>query len=188
MAGTTESYFKDEAGFEAGVLRQGDVVSDVLVCGAVSLKNVGNVHGQGNEKPPTGWTVNQPPKMQQAMVLSHSCEIAPENKVKLTSVILAPLRDVQNATNKDKVAELIESNLIDPEDPHATFLKYFYIPPHPSLQYPGGAVCDFAKLFSVHKSAYDSLVEGKAIQLSDAAADAMALKLAMYFHRRQEAA
>jgi len=55
------------------------------------------------------------------MVLSHSCEVALANKLKLTSIILAPIRSIHKATRTDRIQELINSNLIDRNNPQASF-------------------------------------------------------------------
>jgi len=128
------------------------------------------------------WTVNTPPKITHSMVLSHSCEIDLVNKIKLTSIILAPLRDLNKATEKSKIEELINSNYLTP-DTTASFLKYFYINPHEILPYSEGAVVDFSKCFSIRKNSYKILVENKCLQLKEDVANKMALKLSLYFYR-----
>ena len=41
----------------------------------------------------------------------------------LTSIILAPLRDIHKATAQERIQELIDSNLIDRSNPGASYLK-----------------------------------------------------------------
>jgi hypothetical protein len=117
------------------------------------------------------------------MVLSHSCEITLENDIKVTSIILAPIRDVHRATSPDKLQEVIESNIIDPENPTSSYLKYFYLEPHEKIEFTDGGIVDFAKLFSVHKSSHQRLVESKILQLKPDVANRMAFKLGLYFYR-----
>jgi hypothetical protein len=119
------------------------------------------------------------------MVLSHSCEIARDNAIKVTSIILAPVRDVSGATPREKLRELIESNFIDRAQPESRYLKYYYLEPHHKLPFQDGAIVDFSKCFSVRKNSYDFLLARKAVQLLDEARDSMALKLSLYFHRQQ---
>lgn len=69
--------------------------------------------------------------------------------------------------------------------PLATF-KYFYLAAHEKLEHKGGGVIDFSKCFSVRKNSYDYLLQRKTLQMQPEIAKAMALKLALYFHRAQE--
>ncbi len=168
---------------ERNTLRQGDIVSQIHLLGAINLNSINYSFTAAAPDEYTSWIIPAIPKFGDAMVLSHSCEIALENKVKLTSIILAPLRDVNKATDPKRVQELIDSNLIDQSSPKASFLKYFYVPDNPKLKYSTGAVVDFSKLFSVRNQSYDYLVEKKIAQLSGDAIASMALKLGLYFHR-----
>ncbi len=168
---------------ERGTLRQGDIISQVHLLGAINLSSLLYSSHAGSPTEYSSWSIPAAPKFGDAMILSHSCEIALENKVKLTSIILAPLRDLHRATEPERIQELINSNLIDRDDPSPSFLKYFYVPQNPKLQYNHGAVVDFSKLFSVRKQSYNTLLEKKIAQLSKDAIASMALKLALYFHR-----
>ncbi|MCB0404715.1 MAG: hypothetical protein KDD51_07995 [Bdellovibrionales bacterium] len=117
------------------------------------------------------------------MVLSHSCEIDKENDIKLTSIILAPLRDINKITHPDMLEQLKQSNLIS-EETERTFLKYFYLEANEQMpDFTGGAVVDFSKCFSMRKTAYDYLRDRKILQLQPAIANQMALKLSLYFYR-----
>jgi len=130
-----------------------------------------------------GWSIPSPPNYGDAMVLSHSCEIDPQNKIKLTSIILAPLRDINTATAPNKIQELIDSNEIDKTEPQASYLKYFYVHPNENLKFDRGAIVDFSKCFSLRRQAYAMLLSNKILQLSDEATSSMALKLALYYYR-----
>jgi hypothetical protein len=170
---------------DGATLRQGDIIADVQILGALNYRGIQFViPSTGGD--PTGWSVAARPTVGHVIVLSHSCEVARENAVKLTSVILAPLRDLSTATKPDRVQELIDSNFIDQTQPAASYLKYFYIEPNELLPFGRGAVADFSKLFSVRKNAYDYLLGKKVLQLTKAAQGSMALKLALYFHRTEE--
>jgi hypothetical protein len=116
------------------------------------------------------------------MVLSHSCEISLENKTKLTSIILSPIRDINSATSADKIEELKRTNLIDLSSDRS-YLKYFYLEPNDKLQYKTGGVTDFSKCFSVRKNSYDFLVKKKILQIKPEIRNKMSLKLALYFNR-----
>ena len=165
---------------ENEVLRQGDILSQIHILGAINLNAIQYMTNNNQEK--LGWNISNPPRYADVMVLSHSCEIAIENNVKLTSIILAPLRDIHTATNKEKIDDLIQSNEID-ETTQASYLKYFYIPPNDLLQYKKGSIVDFSKCFSVRKNSYDLLLKRKRIQLKPEATLKMAKKLALYFYR-----
>ena len=153
------------ADFLGDRLVQGDIVGDIQVVGAINLRGILWHTPAAGEGVASAWTVPAEPKFGHAMVVSHSCEIATENGVKLTSVILAPLRDLSGATAPERVAELIESNLVDTSGRDWSYLKYFYLEPNPLLQFPSGAVVDFSKLFSVRKQTYQHLLERKRLQL-----------------------
>ena len=131
----------------------------------------------------TGWSIHNAPAYHDAIVLSHSCEIDRANTVKVTSIILAPIRDINSATDREKVEELRTTNLILRESPEASFLKYFYLAPNPDLEYSQGAVADFSKCFSLRKQAYDLLLKRKIVQMTEEARTNLALKLALYFYR-----
>ena len=181
MSGKINMFLSD-AQIERDVLRQGDIIAQVHLLGAINLNNI-QYSSAMNSSSYSSWAILSPPKFGDAIVLSHSCEIAPENRTKFTSIILAPLRDINTATSEDRVKELIESNLIDLTKPQASFLKYFYLPPNPNLKYTEGSIIDFSKCFSVRKQSYDSLVKSKIAQLSRDCISSLALKLALYFHR-----
>ena len=178
--------FAAQGEFDAGSLQQGDIVTDVHLLGALSYNEINFSAPATSQGKIVGWSVPKEPTIGNAMVISHSCEVARENSVKVTSIILAPLRDVSKATSPAKVKELIESNLIDQTGAEASYLKYFYIEPSPLLPYERGAIADFSKVFSVHKSAYEYLLAAKKLQLDETTRDSMALKLALYFHRSQQ--
>jgi hypothetical protein len=168
---------------EVGILRQGDILTKVHILGAIHLSQIqyGATHSNPVER--VSWMVPGKPVFGDAMVLSHSCEIAPENKVKLTSIILAPLRDLHSATDKARLEQLIHSNYIDPANPSPSFLKYFYVSGNPALVHENGAVVDFSKCFSVRNKDYEDLAKNKVAQLRVDISAKMALKLALYFHR-----
>lgn len=164
-------------------LRQGDIVDGIFLLGAIKLSAIHVTNNQQGEA--VSWTIPAKPKLGQVMVLSHSCEIAKENNVKLTSIILAPIRGADTATSKDKLKELIESNVLTNQT-EMSYLKYFYLTPHEKLTCSKGeygGVVDFSKSFSVHKSALESLEKNKVLQLTDSTVAAMALKCAVYYHR-----
>jgi hypothetical protein len=182
MSGKIDMFLGDEQ-IERGTLRQGDIISQVHLLGAINLSSLLYSSHAGSPTEYSSWSIPAAPKFGDTMVLSHSCEIALENKVKVTSIILAPLRDVHKATDLERVHELIGSNLIDQSNPEASFMKYFYVTPNKKLQYCDGAVVDFSKLFSVRNKSYDALLENKVAQLSETAIVSMALKLSLYFYR-----
>jgi hypothetical protein len=169
-----------DAEFEPAALRQGDVVADLQLFGAINPNVIRSLRDADDNL--VGWQVNAAPDVGYGVVLSHSCEIEPENSIKVTSVILAPLRDVSTATREDRIQELKDSNIIT-EETHASYLKYFYLDPHPRLPFRGGAIADFSKCFSIRNKFYEKLVERKVLQLQRAVSGAMALKLALYFSR-----
>ena len=167
---------------ERNVLRQGDIISKIHLLGALNLTTI-QYASLINSNDFSSWSFLTPPKFGDVMVLSHSCEISLDNNIKVTSIILAPLRDINTATPKDKIEDLIRSNIIDVENPTASFLKYFYLPPNPILEFKEGSVADFSKCFSVRKNCYDFLVKNKIAQISVENAHGMALKLGLYFNR-----
>ncbi|MCP5144816.1 MAG: hypothetical protein H6978_08335 [Gammaproteobacteria bacterium] len=171
-------------------LRQGDVVSLVHIVGAINLNAIQFISTAGTSGigDATAWQVPDRPKFGDAMVLSHSCEIDLENTVKLTSIILAPLRDVHTATKPERIEELIRSNYIDREAAPASYLKYFYLDPNHRFENTKGCVVDFSKCYSVRKQSYEVLKKNKVAELKDDARESMAIKLALYFYRSQQMA
>jgi hypothetical protein len=164
-------------------LLQGDVLVGVQLIGAINLGNVTHLTPTSGKGDPPGWTVLARPIVGDAMVLSHSCELDRSNTIKVTSIILAPLRDVSTATAPEKILELKDSNLIDRSSPAASYLKYFYIERSDRLSYGDGAVVDFSKCFSIRNQSYDLLLTRKTLQLTPPTRFSMSLKLALYFHR-----
>jgi hypothetical protein len=174
--------------YRSDSLLQGDIIGGVQLFGAIKPSAVTLLVPSAGSATANAWQVQGPPPKGHAMVLSHSCEVDRANGVKVTSIILAPLRDVDKATKKEKVKELIESNFIDQANPAGSYLKYFYVEPGPSVPFASGAVVDFSKCFSVHNTAYEQILGLKVGQLTDGARLSMSLKLALYFHREQVAA
>lgn len=174
-----------EAETEKGVLRQGDIISNIHILGALNQRAIHYSSTLNNKEQYNSWTYPSAPKFMDAMVLSHSCEIDRENTIKVTSIILAPIRSIDGATEPSKRQQLIDSNYIDQDNPSPSFLKYFYLEPNPKLKFSDGAVVDFSKCFSYRKQCYNILLEKKIIQLLPDVVDKMSFKLALYFYRSQ---
>jgi hypothetical protein len=180
--------YVDESAVERDTLLQGDILRDVQHLAALNLNGIHfAIPSTGGDKP-SGWSVSAPPILGSVMVLSHSCELDRRNTVKVTSIILAPLRDVHKATTPDKIELLVRSNLIDRDNPEASFFKYFYLEPAEAIAFDGGALVDFSKPFSVRNQSYDYLLERKVLQLRDEVRDSMSLKLGLYYHRSSQSA
>jgi hypothetical protein len=168
---------------EPDTLRQGDLIQDVHLIGSLCFTDVAIPTIVGGGVVPKSWSVHSELPKGPVTVLSQCCEIDRVNGVKLTSIILAPVRDVSKATRQDKLQELIDSNDIVPGQSSYSYLKYFFLEPHPSLPFRGGGLVDFSKVFSVRKTSYDFLLERKIAQMSDSTRESMAMKLALYFYR-----
>jgi hypothetical protein len=172
----------DDLNIERGILRQGDIISQTYLLGVLNPNGFNEVVTDGKQ---TAWIIPfKEESIGDAIILSHSCEIDLANKIKATSIILAPIRDVDKATDKDKVEELKNSNLLKIGQSFS-FLKYFYLEPNDKLKYTNGAICDFSKCFSLRKNFYQQLLDRKVLQLKQDIADAMALKLSVYFYRKK---
>jgi hypothetical protein len=182
MVGMINMYLEDHL-TEKNNLRQGDLISKIHFLGAINLSSIQYSSSATNPENYLSWSVASPPKFGDAMVLSHSCEIDKSNGVKVTSIILAPIRDIHSATTAERIEDLIKSNLIDRTNPEASYLKYFYLAPNQKLMFCNGAVVDFSKSFSIRKHSYDLLLKNKVAQLTSEITSSMALKLALYFHR-----
>jgi hypothetical protein len=183
MSGRIEVYLPENE-IEMNTLRQGDIISQIHLLGAINLNAVQYSADYLGKK--LGWQVPTAPVFGDALVLSHSCEVELENKVKVTSVILAPIRDVNTATEKEKVAELIKTNLIVENETKASYLKYFFLEPNEKMEHKNGAIVDFSKCFSVRRNAYDHLLQRKILQIKPEVVLSLSLKLGLYFHRSPE--
>jgi len=172
--------YKNVDEIEKDALRQGDIIANTHLLGATNLNNIIYLSNNNNEK--TGWQINLKPLFGYAMVLSHSCEIAPENGVKLTSIILAPIRNVDTATNPDKIDELKKSNILTPEI-KSSFLKYFFLEPNSKIEYKNGSIVDFSKIYSLKKESYKVLLPLKILQLQESVIECISLKYSAYFYR-----
>ena len=176
--------FAESANTDRTKLKQGDIVDKVPLLGALNPNAFSFINNAGGEQ--AGWQVPMPLTYGLAAILSHSCEIAPENGVKLTSIVLAPLRSADTASSPEKLAQLRETNLLS-EAKEASFLKYFFLPggsPLPDM--PKGYVVDFSKCFSVRKNFYGKLLEGKLAEMLAGVQGEFALKLAVFFSRAEE--
>jgi hypothetical protein len=170
--------YKNE--IESKVLRQGDIIENTQMLGAINLKSITFIKDYNNE--PEGWQCKAKPIFGYAAVLSHSCELDPSNGIKLTSIILAPLRDVDRATEKGKIEDLKNSNLLRPGNKYS-YLKYFFLEPHPAIKFSHGCVIDFSKTYSLKKESYNDILAHKIIQLEDPIVDDVMLKYSAYFYR-----
>jgi hypothetical protein len=165
---------------ESDVLRQGDIIKNTQILGAINLRNITFINNYKNEI--EGWQYKVKPVFGYAIVLSHSCELDPSNGIKLTSIILAPLRDVDTATDKSKIKELMDSNLLT-SDKKYSYLKYFFLDPHPKVKFSNGCVVDFSKIYSLKKESYNSILENKILQLEGSTVENIMLKYSAYFYR-----
>lgn len=165
---------------EFTLLRQGDILEGIQILGAINLGAINIATNFKGEQ--VSWSTATKPIFSSAVVLSHSCEIDPANKVKMTSIILAPIRDLNSASPEEKVKELIESNFVD-EKSEYSYLKYFYLEPHESMPYKNGGIVDLAKCFSVRKNSYEILLGHKILQLKPEVVWRLSFKTALYFHR-----
>jgi hypothetical protein len=180
----TEMFLSDQD-IEQESLRQGDIISEVQYFGCMNINNI--LTHQNAAGTIESWGFKIAPVIGPAIILSHSCEIDKANGIKLTSIILSPLRDINSATAPDKIEELKHTNFIT-HDSEFSYLKYFYISPHKKLPHKDGAVVDFSKCFSLHKSAYDTILSNKIIQLKQEISDNLALKFSLYFYRKKNIA
>lgn len=172
--------YLDQDAIDHTSLYQGDILTDVHLLGVITISSITYITDNRSAK--TGWIIPQKPDFGSAMVLSHSCEIDRANTMKVTSIILAPLRDINKITKQEKISEIVASNSIG-EETSFSYLKYFYLPGSVEIGHPDGAVVDFSKCFSVRNKSYDLLLDKKAAQLSEESSTSMARKLALYFYR-----
>jgi hypothetical protein len=167
---------------EANILRQGDIIENTQILGAINLRSITFINNYKNE--PEGWQCKAKPVFSYAIVLSHSCELDPSNGIKLTSIVLAPLRDIDTATEKTKTEDLKNSNLLIKGIKYS-YLKYFFLEPHPKINFSNGCVVDFSKVYSLRKESYNSILEHKIIQLEESMVENIALKFSAYFYKKQ---
>lgn len=177
--------YLEDGNIQDDALFQGDIVSDVHFIGALNLNSILYLTSAADPNTKTAWSINAKPRFGDAIVLSHNCEISKENTTKVTSIILAPLRDVNTATKPEKLQELIESNIIRPGQ-NGSYLKYFYLQPNDRFVYTNGVIADFSKCFSVRNQSFELLLQNKIAQLQEDIVNAMSLKFALYFHRNNE--
>jgi hypothetical protein len=172
--------YKDETAMEKKALRQGDIIENTQLFGAINLKSIIFLNNSKNE--PEGWQCKAKPIFGYAIVLSHSCEIDKANGVKFTSIVLAPLRDVDKATEKSKLDDLKESNILS-EGIEYSYLKYFFLEPHPKMNFQNGCIIDFSKTYSLKKDSYNDILGHKIIQLEESAIEHILLKYSAFFYR-----
>lgn len=162
-------------------LRQGDILREIQIFGAIHYGSIQLITNQ-TTKENVAWQSSTRPSIGYAIVLSHSCEISKENGIKLTSVVLAPLRNIETASRPEKIEELIASNDLN-EASEFSYLKYFYLEPSDDLPFPKGAIVDFSKIFSIKKDSYDFLLAHKVLQLNDRTQISLAKKHAVFYFR-----
>jgi hypothetical protein len=180
--------FVDDGEVEKTTLRQGDVATDIHWVGTVCFKQITIPSGVVDDEKPKRWSVSNELERGPVAIISHCCELDRTNGVKLTSIILAPIRDVAKATSPNKIQELIDSNIISRSGMTYSYLKYFYVPPTPKLPFDRGGVIDISKIFSVRKTSYDVVLDRKILQMTELGRDAFALKVGLYFYRQLLAA
>jgi len=163
-------------------LLQGDIIEETQYFGAMNLNNI--FYAQTNNNNIPHWGVNASPQKGPAAILSHSCEVSRDNGVKLTSIILAPIRDINKASAKDKIEEIINSNIPNISKGYS-YLKYFYIEPTGFIgeKYPQGCVVDFSKCYSLNKKAYDTLLNKKVMEMANETRKQFSLKNALFYFR-----
>lgn len=171
---------KEESDFTS--LRQGDILKDIVLFGAINRNNVLYMAQPGTDSNDF-WMYKERPENGYVMVLSHCCELDRTNGMKVTSIIVAPLRDINKASRPEKVQEIINTNIIDRESPTKSFLKYFFLNPDTSIPHINGSVVDFSKVFSFKNNSYDYLLENKILQLNDEYREHMSFKLGLFFYR-----
>jgi hypothetical protein len=169
---------------DATTLRQGDILKNIFLFGAVNRNNI-LYTVQPDTSSNDFWMYKEKPETGYVMVLSHCCELDRTNGMKVTSIIVAPLRDINKASRPEKVQEIIDTNIIDKAQPQKSYLKYFYIVPHNSLPYQQGAVVDYSKIFSFKNTSYEYLLNNKVLQLNDEYRECMSFKLSLFFYRTQ---
>lgn len=172
---------KPEANFS--ILIQGDILDEIQILGAINLNTINIATNFKGEQ--VSWSVSSPPKISHAMVMSHSCEIDLSNKDKLTSIILAPIRDLNNVSPEEKIEDIIKSNYIE-DSSDFSYLKYFYLKPNEYLPYKNGAIVDISKCFSVRKNSFEILLSHKILQLKPEVLWYLSFKAALYFHRDEK--
>lgn len=172
----TDKYFIKDS------LRQGDILKNIFHFGVLNRNNISFLYNSTSN--PTAWQFNNPPEEGPVIVLSHSCELDKiNNGLKVTSIIVAPIRDLNKATKFEKLEELKKTNKLS-EDSAQSFLKYFYLEKLEDLSHKDGSVVDFSKPFSYRKNSYEYLLENKIAQLEDEMVAAFSLKLSLYFYRK----
>lgn len=169
---------KQETDFS--ILIQGDILEGIQILGAINLNTINIATNFKGEQ--VSWSVSSPPKISHAVVMSHSCEIDLSNKDKMTSIILAPIRDLNNVSPGEKVEDIIKSNYIEDSSDYS-YLKYFYLEPNEYLPYESGAIVDISKCFSVRKNSFEILLSHKILQLRPKILWYLSFKSALYFHR-----
>lgn len=171
---------KGESDFTS--LRQGDILKDIFFLGAINRNNILYAAQPGTDSNDF-WMYKERPESGYVMVLSHCCELDRTNGMKVTSVIVAPLRDINKASRPDKVQEIIDTNIIDKNLPTKSYLKYFYLNANASISEFNGSVVDFSKVFSFKNNSYSYLLDNKILQLKDEYREHMSFKLGLFFYR-----
>lgn len=169
--------FLPDSEMDRDVLLQGDIIKNIPLLAVLEIDKVIEV-GQS-------WGYANPLKYSFCAVVSHSCEIAEENGVKVTSCILAPVRGADGATTDAMFEDLKRGNEL--VSGSGNYLKYFYLEPNGALPaFARGSIVDFSKIFSLRKTSIPQLIQNKILQMSSEAALQLARKSAYYFYRGKD--
>lgn len=85
--------FLETASIERDSLRQGDLIREIHLVGSLCFKDVSVPNSVGGGQSQKWWSVHGELPTGPVVVVSYCCEIDRSNAVKLTSIILAPVRD-----------------------------------------------------------------------------------------------
>lgn len=180
-------------------LRQGDILERIPfpLLASSSLRVLGAIDVEGTDKPypkieaaliqhrdnPNYFTAQVPMSLSFAAVVSHCCELEPRNGklmgatfsvARLIAIKPGILRDAEKLTS-------LKANK-DPRTREPSYLDFFYIEPHDSLNAKEWMV-DFSQLISIPNSEFPTIVRQKLLQMDDRTRVKFKIKFAFYLGR-----
>ena len=190
---TPADYYAPSGADLSAALMQGDILRDFPALDAVPRTRIHSVLpvARDNTAPSPNAEalyLSALPLLRRVAVVSHSCELQPENEAKVVSVLLAPIRDASRAVKPAQRAQLKDGNELRPAsagaEAQATFGKFFYLPPHADVTEDAeGAVIEFSRTFSLGRDAIEWAIQQRVLRLTNKARTLLGYKLAAFFYR-----
>lgn len=161
-------------------LRQGDIIKNVPYIKPVSPHALAVRPLPQKPKEPLSIVIET--AYTSAVVLSYCCELSETNSPgKISSIILAPLREIIEVINNTQLDALKQGNKLAADT--KTFAKLFYMEPGANVI---ESVADFSHIYTLSRGYLQTLKQNKIAQMDDTTRSLLSEKISYYFLRPLE--